>query len=134
MYIFRLTLHSKHSHSTVLFHDMTPLVLAVSCPLLDRIRTFHPLATCPAKRTQKAPQETPLKRNSGAALKKILPSEQDELFIISHIHPEGSIYFLIILHLPLHFLLLCLQQLPLLLHPLSLLLPQKELPHRHIFH
>ena len=31
----------------------TPLVLAVSFPLLGRIRDFHPLATCAARRTSK---------------------------------------------------------------------------------
>ena len=31
----------------------TPLVLAVSFPLLGRIRNFHPLATCAARRTTK---------------------------------------------------------------------------------
>ena len=30
----------------------TPLVLAVSFPLLGRIRDFHPLETCAARRTQ----------------------------------------------------------------------------------
>ena len=33
--------------------NRTPLVLAVSFPLLGRIRNFHPLATCAARRTQK---------------------------------------------------------------------------------
>ena len=32
----------------------TPLVLAVSFPLLGQIRDFHPLATCAARRTIKA--------------------------------------------------------------------------------
>ena len=31
----------------------TPLVLAVSFPLLGRIRAFHPLVTCAARRTKK---------------------------------------------------------------------------------
>lgn len=31
----------------------TPLVLAVSFPLLGRIRNFHPLATCAARHTKK---------------------------------------------------------------------------------
>lgn len=31
----------------------TPLVLAVSFPLLGRIRNFHPLVTCAARRTKK---------------------------------------------------------------------------------
>ena len=34
----------------------TPLTLAVSFPLLGRIRDFHPLATCAARRTTKKRQ------------------------------------------------------------------------------
>ena len=33
--------------------NRTPLVLAVSFPLLERIRDFHPLETCAARRTAK---------------------------------------------------------------------------------
>ncbi|RHV99157.1 hypothetical protein DXA90_14920, partial [Clostridiaceae bacterium OF09-1] len=33
--------------------NRTPLVLAISFPLLGWIRDFHPLETCAARRTQK---------------------------------------------------------------------------------
>ena len=39
----------------------TPLVLAVSFPLLGRIRDFHPLETCAARRTTKNGRLSPLK-------------------------------------------------------------------------
>ena len=38
---------------TVIAVNRTPLVLAVSFPLLGRIWNFHPLATCAARRTKK---------------------------------------------------------------------------------
>ena len=39
----------------VIAMNRTPLVLAVSFPLLGRIRDFHPLVTCAARRTKKSP-------------------------------------------------------------------------------
>ena len=38
---------------TVITMKRTPLVLAISFPLLGRIRNFHPLVTCAARRTKK---------------------------------------------------------------------------------
>ena len=42
----------------------TPLSLAVSFPLLGRIRDFHPLVMCAARRTAKPPQDVPILRRS----------------------------------------------------------------------
>ena len=49
----------------------TPLVLAVSFPLLGRIRNFHPLVTCAARHTKKRTLITKLPRSFPYSRKKL---------------------------------------------------------------
>lgn len=51
----------------------TPLVLAVSFPLLGRIRDFHPLATCAARRTKKHRPFFPVRRCLSCPLYPFFP-------------------------------------------------------------
>ena len=51
----------------------TPLSLAVSFPLLGRIRDFHPLATCAARRTKKHRPFFPVRRCLSCPLYPFFP-------------------------------------------------------------